>query len=893
MQKIASGEYCDWVCIEIVKVPDISILLDQANTNTTTEEYVARNKIGFTTLLSELYQSSKGDFSADLLLQNNSYELLWKAIPAHNQTYKAEIHLYLIIRSIDYNTSVLKMRLENLKSVFLSSLNSLRYTAKDVTQNLNPYECTQSLSKIAIVKEDTVGNLQSYYMSQCYVFDKIPEVNRDFGMLVDFLSRTPNALISIQLIPTYFTYEEKSFIERTSGILDTINRGVHDMAIGNVINPVAERYVAKYKYYEKNKDSALFCYNILLMAENKDIMGLTAKMCGHIDGGNTQEDKISLRTIVLNRQDIDVDHCALTLPWMLNDAVLDKMYQNFPIYYQESFDFRRLVNILTADESAEIFCLPLGSKNVSGGLQIDYSAKDTKVFHKKIINAGDIEVGKLKSSFGENVLGFSLKDINRHMLIVGVPGMGKTTYSIGLLDTLWKKYQLPFLVIEPAKSEYRAMVKAIPELQIFTFGKDNVSPMPINPFVPPEGVRIKQYKSVLKTAFSAGVSMAESLSKLFEETLDEVYSEFGWLDSDTIGTSNGEIFNIRDFAACFKKTFERHGYVGEAKNVGTAGLLRLVSMANLFDNYYSVPINDLLSKPTVIELAAVQNKTEKSFLMALILLNVSTYIDNNYLGEGKLKNIILIEEAHNLLATSDAREEGGAQPNAVAQELVKNMLAEKRAQGLGIVIADQSPEKVGGDVIKLTNIKLGFNLAEKSDKEIFANSTNMDERQIERMTQLVEGEAFFFMGGMSKPEELEIPDYRADHDIAVTITDEDVKEKSTYWRGKGNCLKPFPLCARNGFCENGCRLRDKEIAANVARKIFNKFFTEKNADVALLRRVLLGLVNESKLILGEKIVLTKQLFYCIKIQLLRNVKYGTSIFIPNELIEGTFAKAKK
>lgn len=224
-------------------------------------------------------------------------------------------------------------------------------------------------------------------------------------------------------------------------------------------------------------------------------------------GKGSQENRISLRTMRLYPQDINISTCAISLPWILNDTVMDMMYQKFPIYYQENFDFRRLVNIITADERAEIFCLPLGNKNVSSGLQIDYSTKDTKVFHKKIINNGDIEVGKLKSSFDNNILGFTLKDLNRHMLIISVLGMSKTTYSIGLLDTLWQKHKLSFLVIELAKSEYCAMIKAIPELQIFTFGKDDVLTMPINPFVPPKGVRIRQYKSVLKTVFSAGVSM--------------------------------------------------------------------------------------------------------------------------------------------------------------------------------------------------------------------------------------------------------------------------------------------------------------------------------------------------------------------------------------------------
>lgn len=892
MIQIGSGEFCDSICLSIESVPDISILLDANSALADTDKYIARNRKGFVILLTETYQIMKGTFSWDWLLQNISLELVLISQATRNQTYKASVKPYFVLRCIDGCQSIIAERLNTLRNLFIAALTALKYSVKDVTGNFHPYLDVANLKMSTVLKEDTVGNLQNYLMNQCYIFDKFPDANSDFSMLVDYMSQTPECLVSFQLIPTFYTAEEKNFIERTSGILDTLSRGIRDMTFGNVVNPVAERYLRKYKYYESNKDSALYCYNIFLMAKRADITTLTAKVCGQIDSGNSDEDRISLRTMSLDNCGINLSECFDSLPWVLNDVIMDKLYVDYPIYHDEGFDYRRLVNIITSDEAAELFCLPIGSKYVSGGLKIDYSLKDAKLFTKQIIDSGDIEVGKLKSSFGDNILGFTLKDLNRHMLIVGVPGMGKTTYSIGLLDTLWKQYKIPSLVIEPAKSEYRALLKSIPELQVFTFGKDDIAPMPINPFVPPKGVRIKQYKSVLKTAFSAGVSMAESLSKLFEETLDEIYSDFGWLDSDVIGCGNGEIFNISDFAACFRKTFEKHGYVGEAKNVGTAGLLRLVSMINLFDNYYSVPIEDILSKPTIIELAAVQNKSEKSFLMALLLLGVSAYIDSNYLGDGTLRNIVLIEEAHNLLASSDSNEEGGARPNAVAQELIKNMLAEKRAQGLGIIIADQSPEKVGADVIKLTNIKLGFNLAEKSDKDIFANSTNMDSQQVERMTQLVEGEAFFYMGGMSKPEELIIPDYRANHQIAVTITDSEVKRLSTYWLGKEEKLKPYPDCRRNCFCGKSCRLREREIASNVARKIFNKYFTDKSKDESLLRRVLLGLVNESKNILNGKVVLTKQLFYCIKIQLLRQVKYETEIMLTKELIEETFLKAK-
>ncbi len=887
--KMSSGETCEYVCLEIVKIPDVSILVEQNNTQTDVAFYTEKVRNMFNTVLSEVYQITKDSQYDEHLLQNNSYELVWYAEPVSNQTYKAVIRFFLIIRSFDYNESSLSHRVNSLKNIFITSFTSMKYTVKE-TNDLPFLAHSSELRKAAIVKEDGINSLQSFVQNQCYVFDKIPISNQGFGMLVDYLSNSPHAVVSIQLIPTYYSYFERNFLERTSSVLDTVNRGVHDMMIGNIVNPVAERYASKYKYYEKNKDAALFCFNVFMMASPLEIMGLAAKVCGLIDGASQMEDRIALRTIQL--PDVEIKSTFEVLPWYLNDIVMDYLYNYYPLPSFENFDFRRLSNVITAEEASIIFSLPIGSKTTTRGLKIEYTYKDSKEFHKKIVNAGEIEVGKLKASFDDDVIGFNQKDINKHMLIVGVPGMGKTTYSIGLLHTLWEKYKLPFLVIEPAKTEYRAMIEVIPDIQIFTFGKNDVSPMPLNPFIPPKGVKIKQYKSVLKTAFSAGVSMAEALSKLFEETIDEVYSDYGWLDSDTLET-HGEFFNIQDFALCFKRTFERHGYVGEAKNVGTAGLLRLVSMANLFGNYYSVPISDLLSKPTIIELAAVQNKEEKSFIMALILLNISAYIDNNYFGDGKLKNIVLIEEAHNLLATSDSAEEGSARPNAVAQELVKNMLAEKRAQGLGIVIADQSPEKVTSDVIKLTNIKLGFNLVERTDKEIFGNSTNMDEKQMERMSQLVEGEAFFFMGGMNKPEEVAIPDYRNTHSIDVTISDEDVRSKCLYWKDKKEKLKPYPECLFNGYCGKSCPIQEREMAQNVSRRIFNKYFTEKSDDITLFDRVLHNLVPLSREILNGKRELTKSLFYCIKIHLLRHVKYGTQIKIAPDYIQKTMEKAKK
>ena len=51
--------------------------------------------------------------------------------------------------------------------------------------------------------------------------------------------------------------------------------------------------------------------------------------------------------------------------------------------------------------------------------------KGQHTYAANIINAGDITVGKLRSSAKGDTIGFSLKDLAKHMLIVGTPGSGK------------------------------------------------------------------------------------------------------------------------------------------------------------------------------------------------------------------------------------------------------------------------------------------------------------------------------------------------------------------------------------------------------------------------------------------------------------------------------------
>lgn len=91
----------------------------------------------------------------------------------------------------------------------------------------------------------------------------------------------------------------------------------------------------------------------------------------------------------------------------------------------------------------------------------------------------------------------------------------------------------------------------------------------------------------------------------------------------------------------------------------------------MFDNYFSIPIEDILQKPTIIELAAIENSDQKALIIALLLLSILAYVNSNYVGEGGLKNVILLEEAHVLLDADTNAGQGDANPSAIAQGLVK------------------------------------------------------------------------------------------------------------------------------------------------------------------------------------------------------------------------------
>lgn len=888
-EKLKGGEKVSLGAIEIITVPHYSIVDEKVLSSA---EITEKYKVDFLNALNEIFQVYKADNFAFGTQKEVSLELLWKTTSVSNQPYTANIRLFIIVRSIDVDMLLSQERVSKIISLICSTLSYQKYEFNHIEyKDLKEVVGAISDSKInAIVKEERIENLQNQLLPYCYSYDRLPVSENDMSKIVNALIDYPNCAISMQLIPTRYKTSESLELDRATQMLDTLSKGIMDQSVGNISFALAEKHSENYRYYSSHKAKSLFAYNVLVFGNSSACDNISSKVYGHISSGS--DDTANLKLITLNSIDVRKDDNFYPLPWAVNETIQDKE-RNVQIWEsgQVSIELFRLPYIITAEEAVEFFRLPIGNERISAGLSINESGKNSKTYTSNIINTGDITIGKLRSSSKDDTIGFSLEDLAKHMLVVGTPGSGKTTFSVGLLDKLWKEHQKPFLVIEPAKNEYRALIQSIPDLQVFTPGKNSISPFVFNPFVPPKNVNLGTYKSTLKTAFEAAVSMSTPLDKIFEESINNCYSDFRWLDTYTVD-DNCSIFNISDFIKCFRYTFDEIGYAGDAKNIGKAGVVRLNSLVNLFDNYFSIPIEDLLKKPTVIELSAIDNSDEKALIIALLLLSILSYVNANYDGKGGLNNVILLEEAHVLLDSNTNVGQGEANPSAIAQRLLKRMLAEIRSYSVGIIIADQSPRKVSTDVVALTDMKVIFRLVEKEDKQIIADSTNMTDLQIQRMARLKPGEAFLFFNKLDEPEEVITPDYRRDNRISITISDNEIKELSTYWNDKKELLRPYPQCQYCNACLHSCNYVRRVLARDIARRIFSRNFKVDTTDIENIYRVFGKINSLVKAELNDE-SFTLELVACVKVHLWRKISYDTRIPVKEKQIKNSINKSNK
>ncbi|MCD8104500.1 MAG: DUF87 domain-containing protein [Lachnospiraceae bacterium] len=457
---------------------------------------------------------------------------------------------------------------------------------------------------------------------------------------------------------------------------------------------------------------------------------------------------------------------------------------NHPLGEDAAFCYSTLLN---SNELAVITALP--GKEYPGYYIDDYvefdQANRVRDQLKEPVKIGSIRRagrGQILDENDENINPYFIEkdDYTRHCLIIGITGGGKTNTSKSLLRTLWRDTvpAIPFLVIESAKREYWELkkIKGFEDLVVYTLGSDDDRTSVkyrLNPFETFPGISLQTHIDYVLSTFKAAFDLFPPLPYVLETSVYEIYEDRGW----NIVTSENDLGltlypTMEDLYDKVGYVVDSMGYYEEvASNIKSALEARIHSLmiggkGAMLNTPKSVPIGELLSAPTVLELEDIGDDETKSFVIGVLMTQLYEYRKANMGQKGgakKLKHILMIEEAHRLLKNVAASGDGNS-TQAKSVEFFCNMLAEIRTYGQGIFIADQVPTKLAPDTLKNTNLKIVHRTVALEDREFVGNAMNMTPEQINYLSSLRRGYAAVYAEGDNSPKYVKLPYVQDDPD---------------------------------------------------------------------------------------------------------------------------------
>lgn len=424
------------------------------------------------------------------------------------------------------------------------------------------------------------------------------------------------------------------------------------------------------------------------------------------------------------------------------------------------------------------------------------------------------------------------KVLNTHLVIFGKSGLGKTTLTKQLITELYEK-GMPTLILEPVKREYRHMLRKCRNIKVYTV-ESPIDPLRLNPFIIPEGVELRNYKSCLMSCFKASISMVDPLPSLLERAISQAYAEHGFTDNSRQGDPGTQPFDMTDFVRILKRTILHSSYEPKIKgNLMEGSAIRLLSLCErcplTFDTMHATPVSELLSGTAIIEMGALEPE-QKLLTTSLLLITVMSHIKATRESSGDLlKNVILIDEAHSFFDTKQAATEEETALNSSLNDLLINFLSESRAYGLGIILADQSPTRIGANVLNCVETILSYRLTGE-ESELLCRNIGATPQLLRAFGLLKRGQIILANSYTLQPLPVRIPYQPPDTNL---VTDQELAGRCA---GKAEC--PYSHC-RFARCSS-CNAQVREHAKLYTTRIFNRE-PEKFKDPKALASVLTGL----------------------------------------------------
>ena len=376
---------------------------------------------------------------------------------------------------------------------------------------------------------------------------------------------------------------------------------------------------------------------------------------------------------------------------------------------------------------------------------------------KKSENANELNLGKVYHMHHEENQEVKLdsKSLCSHTFITGSTGSGKSNTVYQLLSEIRNKNKAHFLVVEPAKGEYKDML-GNDDVTVYGTNPQISNLLRINPFSFPHGskddptknIHIFEHLDRLVEIFNVCCPMYAAMPAVLKEAVEKSYEDCGWNLTESINEYGEDLYpTFTDVTRNIRTIIDSSEYDAENKGAYKGALItRLKSLSNGINGLVftsdELSNEDLFDKNVIVDLSRVGSAETKSLIMGLLVLKLQEYRMTTGGGNKDLQHVTVLEEAHNLLkrtSTEQSQDSGNLLGKSV--EMLTNAIAEMRTYGEGFIIADQAPGLLDMAVIRNTNTKIIMRLPDLGDRELVGKAANLNDIQIEELAKLPDGVA--------------------------------------------------------------------------------------------------------------------------------------------------------
>ena len=364
-------------------------------------------------------------------------------------------------------------------------------------------------------------------------------------------------------------------------------------------------------------------------------------------------------------------------------------------------------------------------------------------------------------NMGSEAAGFVNLDrdsLTMHTFITGSTGSGKSNTIYGMLEQL-NKAKINFMVIEPAKGEYKNIFGNNDDVLVLGTNPNYSKLLRINPFKFPDGVHVLEHIDRLLDVFNVCWPMYAAMPAVLKSAMTAAYETCGWdlvtsqnrFEEKFFPTFADLLFELSQVISTSAYSQETKGdYIGALStriNSLTNGINGQIFCADEIDN------QTLFDGNVIIDLSRVGSIETKSLIMGMLLIRLHEYRSSN--GDGMnadLKHVTVLEEAHHLLKrTSMEQNSEGANLAGKSVEMLSNSIAEMRTWGEGFIIADQSPNALDPSAIRNTNTKIIMRLPDEADRRVAGKSASLKDEQLEELAKLPGGVAAVYQNDWLAP----------------------------------------------------------------------------------------------------------------------------------------------